>query len=49
MKNKSGRRRIWILLATATVVLALILLAWRLASGQWLWIILNGIMQGELR
>jgi len=49
MKNESGRPRIWILLATAMVVLPLLVLAWRVASGQWLWVILNGIMQGELR
>ncbi|AMK26276.1 hypothetical protein [Sphingobium sp. TKS] len=49
MKNERGRTRIWILLGTATAVLALLVLAWRLLGGEWLWVVLNGIMQGELR
>lgn len=48
-RNDSAATRLWILLGTATVVLALLILAWRFASGEWLWVILNGILQGELK
>jgi hypothetical protein len=47
-KNFSGTTRPWILLGMAAAVLGLLVLAWRLVSGGWLWVILNGVMQGEL-
>jgi|GEM_PF-6680200 hypothetical protein len=47
-KNVGGTTRPWIWLGMAAAVLGLLVIAWRVISGEWLWVILNGIMQGEL-
>ncbi|WP_449469558.1 hypothetical protein [Sphingobium chungangianum] len=40
--------RLWLILAIVAAALILTLLAAQLISGEWLWIILNGLLQHEL-
>lgn len=49
MAGRSRRSaRYWVLLGKVVVLLALLALAWRLATGEWLWVILNGLLQHQL-
>ncbi|WP_460988580.1 hypothetical protein [Sphingobium sp. TomTYG75] len=40
--------RLWLILAIVAAALILTFLAAQLISGEWLWIILNGLLQHEL-
>lgn len=47
-QRDSPTTRLWLILAIVAATLILILLAAQLISGEWLWIILNGLLQHEL-
>jgi hypothetical protein len=40
--------RLWVILVIIATALGLTLLAAKLVSGEWLWIVLNGLLQHEL-
>lgn len=47
--DNTPKTRLWLMLGVMAAALGLILLAGRLAGGEWLWVILNGLWQHELR
>lgn len=49
MTNRNRQiTRLWILFAKVAVLLTLLILAWRMARSEWLWVFLNAIWQREL-